>query len=90
MAISLFPISINLHTTAIKLHVVISKEDDEEQFSVVALNLPGCASCGETEDEAIENITEAARGLIESYNDANRQTPWNNTSIHAAAPVYFC
>ena len=77
-------------STAIQLHILISKEDDEEQFSVVALNLPGCASCGETEDEAIENIKEAARGLIESYNDANQQIPWNNTSIHATAPVYFC
>ena len=77
-------------STAIQLYILISKEDDEGQFSVVALNLPGCASCGETEDEAIENIKEAARGLIESYTDSNQQIPWNDISHHAAAPVRFC
>ena len=66
-------------STVIQLHILISKEDDEEQFSVVALNLPGCASCGESEVEAIENIKEAANGLIESYRESGTEIPWLDT-----------
>jgi len=64
---------------SVRLHVLVSKEDDEDQYSIVALNLPGCASCGETVDEAIRNIKEAASGLIESYKEAGQDVPWKDT-----------
>lgn len=49
--------------------------DPDGGYSVIALNFPGCASCGQTEEEATVNIREAAGGLIESYRDADEPIP---------------
>ncbi len=64
---------------AYRLHVLISKEDDEDQYSIVALNLPGCVSCGDTVEEAKKNIKEAATGLIEAYETSGKPIPWKDT-----------
>ena len=40
-------------------------EEDEGGYSVLALNLPGAASQGETKEEALANIRDAAIGCIE-------------------------
>lgn len=48
----------------------------EGGFSVFALNLPGVASQGETEDEAICNIREAFRGALLAYCERNETIPW--------------
>jgi len=40
-------------------------EEEEGGFSVKCLDLPGCISQGETEEEAIENIKEAIEGYLE-------------------------
>ena len=37
----------------------------EEGFAVSVLNLPGCWSQGETEDEAVANIIDAIREFLE-------------------------
>jgi len=60
----------------IELHVAVSKDADEDEYSIVALNLPGLASCGDSEEEAIGNIKEAAAGVIASYEDAGLAVPW--------------
>jgi predicted RNase H-like HicB family nuclease len=70
----------------VRLHVAIAKEDDEDQYSIIALNLPGCASCGDSEVEAIENIKEAASGLIESYDAAGVAIPWKDSFSDAIPP----
>ena len=38
----------------------------DEGFAVSALNLPGCWSQGETEEEAVANIIEAIREFLET------------------------
>jgi predicted RNase H-like HicB family nuclease len=38
----------------------------EEGFAVSALNLPGCWSQGETEEEAVANIIDAIREFLEA------------------------
>ncbi len=64
---------------AYRVHVLVTK-DDEGVYSAVALNLPGAGSCGGTEEEAMENVREAIRGVVESYQDAGEEIPWEDTS----------
>jgi predicted RNase H-like HicB family nuclease len=42
-----------------KFRVVIEYDAEARAFSAVCAELPGCASVGETEEEARENIGEA-------------------------------
>ena len=61
------------------IHVLITKEDDTT-FNAIALNLPGAASSGETEEEAKENIKEAVAGLFESYKESGDAIPWKDST----------
>ena len=58
-----------------RCHFVILK-DEEGGFSVLALNLPGIGSSGETEEEALANAKEAVGGAIESYLADGVEIPW--------------
>lgn len=62
-------------TNTYECRVVIMPEEDEDGFSVIATDLPGVASQGETEEEAIENIKEAFIGAISIYLEAG-DIPW--------------
>lgn len=42
-----------------KFRVVLEFDPETNSYSAVCPELPGCASAGETEQEARENITEA-------------------------------
>lgn len=64
---------------AYRIHVLISKDEDGV-FSAVANNLPGAGSCGDTEEEAIENLKEAVQGIIASYQDAGGLIPWREVT----------
>jgi predicted RNase H-like HicB family nuclease len=44
---------------------VVSLKKTGEGFSVWVPGLPGCASQGQTEEEALENIRDAIRGYLE-------------------------
>jgi predicted RNase H-like HicB family nuclease len=46
-------------------HYTVSLLKTDEGFSVWVPGLPGCASQGETEEEALENIKDAIRGYLE-------------------------
>lgn len=46
-------------------------------FSVYAINLPGVASQGENEQEAIANITDALAGVLMEYK-ADGEIPWGD------------
>ena len=61
-----------------RLHLLITKESDGS-FSAVVLNLPGTGSCGDTEEMATENAKEAARGVLEVYEQGGEEIPWTNT-----------
>jgi predicted RNase H-like HicB family nuclease len=41
------------------IRVVIEYDSENDAYSAVCPELPGCTSCGDTEKEAIENIKEA-------------------------------
>ena len=64
---------------AYSCHIALISEDDGS-FSAVVLNLPGCGSCGPTEEEAIKNVREAISGVIESHNAAGEEIPWTDTA----------
>ena len=53
--------------------------EEEGGFSAVAANLPGAASQGDTEEEALANITEALHGVLESYQEMGEKIPWLTT-----------
>jgi predicted RNase H-like HicB family nuclease len=42
-----------------KLRLVVEHDTETDRWSAVFPELPGCASAGDTEDEAIRNATEA-------------------------------
>lgn len=57
-----------------RLHVLYEWEGD--QYSAVAMNLPGCVSQGDTLGESTANIKEACQGLIASYLESGKEIPW--------------
>ena len=63
--------------TGYPCHVSLVREDDG-QISAFVLNLPGAASCGDTESEALENVKESVRGLIEVYQEHGDPIPWTD------------
>lgn len=60
---------------AFRYQVYLLPEEDGG-FSVEAARLPGVASQGETEAEALANVAEAFRGVIESYKARGVKIPW--------------
>ena len=62
-------------TKSYRCHILLLKEEDGS-YSALVLNLPGAGSCGDTEEEAMRNVREAATGAIESYLSADESIPW--------------
>lgn len=50
---------------------------EEGGYSVYAATLPGVASQGETEDDALHNITEALEGVLATYREQDQEIPWS-------------
>ncbi len=63
---------------AYRCHICTIREDDGT-FSVIVLNLPGCGSCGDTEEEAIANARGAILGVVESHLSAGEEIPWTDS-----------
>jgi len=60
-----------------KLRVIIEYDEQTGSYAAYCPELPGCASCGDTEEEAIENIKEA----IELYLEPDDIPLENNSKI---------
>ncbi|MHB1033800.1 MAG: type II toxin-antitoxin system HicB family antitoxin [Pirellulales bacterium] len=65
--------------TSYRCHVGLL-QDEDGGFSVIVLNLPGCGSCGDTEEEALRNVREAILGVIESHVAAGEEIPWRDST----------
>ncbi len=50
-----------------KFRVVVELDPEAQAYSAVCPELPGCASVGDTEDEAVENIKEAIELYLEPH-----------------------
>ena len=48
-----------------KLRAVVEYDTETESYAVYCPELPGCASAGDTENEALENIKEAIELYLE-------------------------
>lgn len=53
--------------------------EEDGTFSVLAVSLPGVASQGSNEQEALDNIIEAFQGVMETYKEIGKQIPWLDT-----------
>jgi predicted RNase H-like HicB family nuclease len=70
------------YNPAFRCHLAIIREE-EGDFSVLILNLPGVGSCGNTENEAIANTREAIAGALESYVESGEEIPWADASAYS-------
>jgi len=43
----------------VKIRIILERDPETGDWSAYCPQLPGCASCGVTEEEALENIKEA-------------------------------
>ena len=48
-----------------QIRVIIEFDEEVKSFSAVCPELPGCTSCGDTEEETMKNIKEAIRLYLE-------------------------
>ena len=55
-----------------------SDEPGQWNYLAVAADLPGCASAGDTFDEATANLREAFVGCAMSYLENGGRIPWEN------------
>jgi predicted RNase H-like HicB family nuclease len=76
-----------MNKTMQKLDVLVYLiPEDDGRYSVLAANLPGAASHGDTEEEALANIVEALDGVIESYQEAGEAIPWTDRPVEKKDP----
>ena len=57
-----------------KYTVVIERASDGS-FSAYVPDLPGCVSCGDTQDEVLDSMEEAVRGHIETLRENDEPIP---------------
>jgi len=62
-----------------ELCVAVCPPDENGIYPVYVPRLPGAVSQGSTEQEALENITEAVIALIATYQAENMEIPWATT-----------
>jgi predicted RNase H-like HicB family nuclease len=63
-------------------YIVVIERADDDSFSVYVPDLPGCISCGDTPDEALEMIAEAIRGHIEVLKEHGEPIPPPRSTAH--------
>jgi predicted RNase H-like HicB family nuclease len=64
-------------------YMVYLTPEEKGGFSVVAARLPGVASRGNTEQEALANIVEAFKGAIARYKEQGVDIPWMQTPVES-------
>ena len=68
-------------------YTVVLEPADDGSYSVSVPDLPGCVSCGDTKDEALESIKEAIRGHIATLREFGDPVPRPRSTaavVHAA------
>lgn len=54
---------------------VLLRKEPEGGYTVIVPSLPGCVTCGDTVEEAIEMAKEAIESYIESLKDHGEEIP---------------
>lgn len=73
---SVIAYELNEDETQYNLHIAVFQEEDEGDYSAIAINLPGVVERGDTEEEAIKNIKNAAKAVIKCYHEDKIDIPW--------------
>ncbi len=60
---------------------ILLTPEEEGGFSVHAPSLPGAVSQGDTEEEALAMIQDAAREILRAYDDLGEQARWNRDPV---------
>ena len=60
---------------ALSYRMEIVKDSDEGGFVASYPDLPGCVTCGETEEEALKNALDAKRAWLEAALEENIEIP---------------
>ena len=66
--------------------IVLTKEDDG-RWSAEVPTLPGCATCGDTQEEAVDNIHDAVEAYIRDMQKAGEEIPTDATLPVLTQPV---
>lgn len=67
------------HHRTYACHAVFYRDEEAGGYTVVARNLPGVVSEGDSVEEAIANIIAAFGGAIESYKACGMAIPWQDS-----------
>jgi antitoxin HicB len=59
-----------------RCQVYLLPEPEDGGFSIIAATLPGVASQGDTEEEALANIKDAFEAVLAVYNESGQEIPW--------------
>lgn len=59
-----------------RCHIALFKEEGDDDYSVICLNLKGVVSCGTSKENCIKTISEAVKGAIEYYKSEDKEIPW--------------
>lgn len=68
-------------------YTVVIERAEDGSFSVYVPDLPGCVSCGDTTEEALQNIKEAISGHIATMREFGDPIPEPRSTaavVHAA------
>ena len=68
-------------------YTVVIERADDDSYSVYVPDLPGCISCGDTPEEALEMIKEAIQGHIQTLRENGDPVPTPRSTasvVHAA------
>lgn len=58
---------------------VVLVEEDDGRWSTEVPALPGCATCGDTKEEALTNIRDAAEAYLRDMQNAGEDIPEDAT-----------
>ena len=59
-----------------RYRILAAARKEDGTFVSYCLNLTGAVSCGDSLQEAVENLREAVAGCISSYLEAGKEIPW--------------
>jgi antitoxin HicB len=72
----------------IKLPLVLAPQP-EGGYTVTSPLLPELVTEGDTLQEALDNVPDAIRAVMELYEDLGREFPTNLAQDSTTAPIYF-
>ena len=66
---------------------IVLIEEDDGRWSAEVPSLPGCATCGNTQEEALTNIRDAVEAYIRDMQKAGERIPTDSTLPVLTEPI---